>query len=66
MFTDEWQMFYLEKSEHASVAAKMVLFLSSEKRNCQVQKKIPGVEAQDRGVGELHFHCFGSRAFSGT
>lgn len=39
MFTDEWQMYCLEKSEHASVAAKTVLFLSSEKKDCQVQSK---------------------------
>lgn len=66
MFTDELQMYCLEKSEHASVAAKMVLFLSLEKKTVKYRAKIPGVEAQDRGVGELHFHCFGSRAFFGN
>lgn len=41
MLTDGLQMYCLEKSEHASVAAKivLVLFLSFEKKDCQVQSE---------------------------
>lgn len=53
-------MYCLEKSEHASVAAKRVLFLRSEKKTVKYRAKISGAEAQYRGVGELNFHCFGS------
>lgn len=65
MLTDELQMYCLEKSEHASVAAKivLVLFLSSKKNPVKYRAKIPRVEAQDRGMRELNFHCFGSKAF---
>lgn len=46
MLTDGLQMYCLEKSEHASVAAKivLVLFLSFEKKKTvKYRAKIPGV-----------------------
>lgn len=43
MLTDEWQMCSLEKSEHASVAAKMVLSLSSKKRLSSTEQRFLGL-----------------------
>jgi len=41
-------MYWLEKSEHDSVAAKIVLFLGFEKKTVKYRAKIPGLRPRTR------------------
>lgn len=41
----------------------LFLFLSSEKKTVKYRTKIPEAEAQDRGIGDLNFHCFLFQSF---